>query len=189
MCLAGSWCVLFFSLSGCKLPTYVLPGFPALALVLGCYIAGSRWQRSMLTKTAAVLMTALFGLGHWWALPWYARYHSPMSRSSEVARLCGNPSTPVVCYPRNCDSVAFYLGRDDFRSYRSKETPSLVRFLREQRRTVILFTHRHSLESLREVLPPALHLTGVTPLSGSWKKGVRPELCYMGVVERREQNP
>ena len=29
--LAGGWCVLFFTLSECKLPTYVLPAFPPLA--------------------------------------------------------------------------------------------------------------------------------------------------------------
>jgi len=32
--LAGGWCVLFFSLSSCKLPKCTLPAFPPLALVL-----------------------------------------------------------------------------------------------------------------------------------------------------------
>ena len=45
-----------------------------------------------------------------------------MSQAAEVERLCRDSNTPVVCYPRNCDSVAFYLKRDDLRSYRSKET-------------------------------------------------------------------
>ena len=30
--LTGLWCVLFFSLSGSKLPTYILPAFPPLCL-------------------------------------------------------------------------------------------------------------------------------------------------------------
>jgi dolichol-phosphate mannosyltransferase len=32
------WCVLFFSLAGCKRPGYVLPAMPLLALGLGCYL-------------------------------------------------------------------------------------------------------------------------------------------------------
>ncbi len=35
LCLAGTWILLFFSMSTCKLPTYVLPAFPILCLVLG----------------------------------------------------------------------------------------------------------------------------------------------------------
>ena len=110
-----------------------------------------------------------------------------MARADEVVYYCGDPSVPVICYPRNCDSVAFYVGRDDLRNYRSKDTPEMVRYLLEQPRTVILFTHRHSLEALREVLPKPLRLTGEVPLGGSWRKGsLKPEFCYMAVVEKQQ---
>jgi 4-amino-4-deoxy-L-arabinose transferase-like glycosyltransferase len=33
------WCLVFFSLSACKLPTYLLPAAPALALMLGHYLS------------------------------------------------------------------------------------------------------------------------------------------------------
>src|SRR5262249_32779329 len=36
--LWGGWCVLFFSLSRGKLPPYIVPALPALALVLGGYL-------------------------------------------------------------------------------------------------------------------------------------------------------
>jgi dolichol-phosphate mannosyltransferase len=36
--LAGSWCILFFSLSRGKLPLYILPALPAIALLLGAYL-------------------------------------------------------------------------------------------------------------------------------------------------------
>src|SRR5207244_13601430 len=78
--LAGGWCVLFFSLSGCKLPTYVLPAFPPLALALGYYLAGSRWAGSWYTTSVAGIMVVLLSLGHGIALPWYAWHHSPMGR-------------------------------------------------------------------------------------------------------------
>ena len=42
--LAGGWCVLFFTLSACKLPTYILPAFPPLALALGWFLTHSRWR-------------------------------------------------------------------------------------------------------------------------------------------------
>ena len=55
------------------------------------------------------------------------------------------PHTPVICYPRQAHSVAFYLGREDLPSYRSKEVHLLCRKLKEQPRTVVLLTHRSSL--------------------------------------------
>jgi 4-amino-4-deoxy-L-arabinose transferase-like glycosyltransferase len=188
MLLAGGWCVFFFSLSGCKLPTYVLPAFPFLALALGAYVAQSRWVQSRWTKGIIGLSFVLLAAGHYVIVPWYARFHSPMSRPDEVAKLCGDPAMPVVCYPRNCDSVAFYLGRDDLRSYRSKETHLLVGFMQQRPRTVVLFSHRHSLQGLEQAMTtmsPELHLTHITPLSGSWTKGFQTEFCYMAVVERR----
>jgi dolichol-phosphate mannosyltransferase len=36
--LAFAWSLLFFSASGCKRPTYILPVLPPLALALGCYL-------------------------------------------------------------------------------------------------------------------------------------------------------
>lgn len=44
--LALGWCVLFFSLSGCKRAGYILPAYPLLALTLGTYLANAApWRR------------------------------------------------------------------------------------------------------------------------------------------------
>jgi dolichol-phosphate mannosyltransferase len=44
--LALGWCVLFFSLSGCKRAGYILPAYPLLALTLGTYLANATpWRR------------------------------------------------------------------------------------------------------------------------------------------------
>jgi hypothetical protein len=185
--LAAGWCVLFFSLSGCKLPTYVLPAFPLLALALGYFVAESRWRESRLLKPAVGMAAVMLAVGHYGVIPRYAAFRSPMSNADEVVRVCGDPGTPVICYPRPCDSVGYYLGRDDLRTYRSKDTPELVRFLRRQPRTVILFTHRHSLNSLREVLPRSLCLTGEAALGGSFRGNLNPEWCYLAVVEPRAE--
>jgi 4-amino-4-deoxy-L-arabinose transferase-like glycosyltransferase len=173
--LAGGWCVLFFSLSGCKLPTYILPAFPPLALALGMYAAQSRWQHSPCLRSSAALAYAVMVFGHFVLVPWYAEFRSPMKHAAEVRQLCHDKTVPVVCYPRNVDSVAFYLGRDDLHSFRSKHTPQLVQHLLHQPRTVVLFGHRNSQESLRLQLPPQLHMTHTAPMG----------LCSLGIVERK----
>ncbi len=180
--LAGGWCVLFFSLSGCKLPTYVLPAFPSLALALGYYVTQSAWATSRWTRAVGVLAFGGLAVLHYGVVPWYADLHSPMSRAAEVRRYCDG--TPVVCYPRPCDSVAFYLGRADFRSFRSKETPALLNYLGQQPRMVLLFTHRHSPDGLRSVLPSGWRLTGMTPISKSWLSFSKTGYCHMAVLER-----
>jgi 4-amino-4-deoxy-L-arabinose transferase-like glycosyltransferase len=44
--LAFAWCVVFFSLSGCKRPGYILPALPLLALILGTFVThGLPWRR------------------------------------------------------------------------------------------------------------------------------------------------
>jgi 4-amino-4-deoxy-L-arabinose transferase-like glycosyltransferase len=173
--LAGGWCVFFFSLSGCKLPTYILPAFPPLCLALGCFVASRRWADRLVTRLFAGGAFFLLLAGHYVLVPWYARYHSPMNRPEQVEAYCSDRAVPVVCYPRSVDSAAFYLRRDDFRSYRSKETPALVAFLREHRRVAVLFSHRHSLAQLIQVLPPELEVTQSSPLG----------LCAMAVVEQK----
>jgi len=175
MLLAGSWCVFFFSLSGCKLPTYILPAFPPLCLALGSYVAASRWAASSVTRVVAGTAFLLLAAGHYVLVPWYAAYHSPMNRPDEVVAICDDRATPIVCYPRSVDSVAFYLGRDDFQSYRSKETPSLLAFLSTHERVAVLFSHRHSLAQLTQVLPPELGIVQSSPLG----------LCDMAVVQRK----
>jgi dolichol-phosphate mannosyltransferase len=68
--LAFVWCVVFFSLSGCKRPGYILPAFPLLALMLGTFVAHGlpwrnwatsmspqRWARRLALTTAAMGIT------------------------------------------------------------------------------------------------------------------------------------
>lgn len=72
--LSSLFCLVFFSLSGCKRPAYILPAMPPLALALGWYLhllvprprqrtdAGLRllWHwRSRMAQTAALLLLAL----------------------------------------------------------------------------------------------------------------------------------
>jgi hypothetical protein len=172
--LAGGWCVLFFSLSGSKLPTYILPAFPALSLALGCFLARTTWSRSRWTWGAVGVWWCLTLAGHLIFVPWYARIKSPMNEPDEMRAYCADPAVPVVCFPRHVDSVAFYVGRSDFRTFRSKELAELLEELDRNPRTVVLFGHRNSLKTLETRLPPHLSLTEANEMGP----------CDMAVVRR-----
>jgi 4-amino-4-deoxy-L-arabinose transferase-like glycosyltransferase len=184
---SGVWCVFFFTLSGSKLPTYVLPAFPLLALAIGYSLSLQTWRRRWPIKVAAMTAAGLLAGVHFIAIPRYALFHSPMQDAATVRAYCADPKVPVICYPRSCDSVAFYLERADFRSYRSKETADLLAYLETQKRTVLLFTHRHSPDFLRTVLPPHLELTELTPISCSWNRTRKTEYCYMGICRQARE--
>jgi 4-amino-4-deoxy-L-arabinose transferase-like glycosyltransferase len=69
--LWSAFIVFFFSLSGSKLPAYILPAFPAIALVLGHYLAEAptrrlAWMILPLALLAVVLTWVV------WHLPSYA---------------------------------------------------------------------------------------------------------------------
>jgi hypothetical protein len=189
--LAGGWCVLFFSMSSSKLPTYILPAFPLLCLAFGVY-AANRVPR----VTAALIAVAFVGLGllHYIGIPWYARVRSPMGEPENVVKYCGDPNQPIIGFPRSCDSVAFYLGRNDIRAARSKNSSELIQMLQQNPRTVVLFTHRHSLEAMRYVLPGDLRIVETVTFQrenevGNWFDVLSTEtpwgLCDLAVVERR----
>jgi 4-amino-4-deoxy-L-arabinose transferase-like glycosyltransferase len=191
--LAGGWCVLFFSLSGCKLPTYILPAFAPFSLALGAY-----WERTKrgFGKDGAILWgwAALLVASAYVLLPWYAAYRSPMGAPAATLReTCAEyPAAAIRCYPRPCDSVAFYLGRDDVPSTRSKFVHLFVQDLLSRERTIVLLTHNHSLEALKHALPPELRIVReesfrqrlpgpaiLTRLVGDTPWG----LCHLAVVE------
>lgn len=173
--LAAGWCVLFFSLSGSKLPTYIMPAFPPLALALGVYLAQSRWDRSTATRLLYLSAAALTLVAHWGAVPYVARIRSPMSNPQQMAEFCGDRNIAVLCFPRHVNSVAFYLGRCDFRTYRSKNLDLLLQELDKNERTIVLFGHRNSLATLRHFLPPHLHVARSAPMG----------LTDVALIERR----
>ena len=52
----------------------------------------------------------------------------------------------------------------------------MLAFLDKHPRVVLLFSHRHSIDTLRELLPPHLHMTQTAPLGP----------CEMAIIERCE---
>ena len=99
----------------------------------------------------------------------------------------------MFCFPRNVDSVAFYTGRSDLKSCRTKVSQELVEALIRQDRSVVLFTHRHSLETFKQVLPPQLRVTEATAVKHSGSGATFIDclvgdgpwgLCHVAVIER-----
>ena len=157
--LAGLWCMLFFSISGSKLPTYILPAFPPLCLALGEFIARSRWNLHWGTRGILATFALLLAAAHYVGVPWYARERSPMKQAEVVAKYVGDPNVTVVSYPRNVDSVAFYTGRNDITPIRTKDANKLILESHFRPRTVILFTHNHSLHGFKETIRGAVNCT------------------------------
>jgi 4-amino-4-deoxy-L-arabinose transferase-like glycosyltransferase len=193
--LCGGWCVFFFSMSGCKLPTYILPAFPCLALALGDFVVQTKWRNSWLPRFGVGFSAALLFFAFYVAIPWYARERSPMGRPELVAKYCADPEQPVYSFPRNCDSVAFYLGREDLISVRSKQSQVLIEDMLKHERSVVLFTHRHSLQTLKLVLPKQLKIVEEVSLrrhkTAQWVDRLAGDspwgLCDMAVIERIDE--
>ena len=156
--LSGLWCLFFFSCSGSKLPTYILPAFPPLCLALGEYVARTRWDTRWATRGIIGTFAAIIAFVHYVALPWYAFERSPMRDPELVNRYLNDPNVAVVTYPRHCGSVAFYSGRSDLHrvTLKPQETNRMISDSHFRPRTVILFTQDEGLEGFRETLRTAI---------------------------------
>jgi 4-amino-4-deoxy-L-arabinose transferase-like glycosyltransferase len=195
--LAGAWCVLFFSCSGSKLPTYILPAYPFLCLAIGEFVARSRWDRAGSTRIMVAAAAALVLFAHHYAMPWYAQERSPFGRPELVERYVDDPETAVVCFPRNCDSVAFYTDRADLRNVRTKDVNQMFVDCHHRPRTVILFTHRESFAGFKSTLPPSLAIVESQTLRRGYGNAILDRLfgstpwglCDVAVVKPLYQVP
>lgn len=154
--LSALWCIAFFSISGSKLPTYILPAYPPLCLALGEFVARTRWNNSWLTRGLIGTFAVLLGVVHYVAVPWYAKERSPMGRPELVTEYIDDPTATVVTYPRELSSVAFYTGRRDITPVRTKDANRMIVESHFRPKTVILFTHDHSLHGFKETLRGAV---------------------------------
>lgn len=146
-------CLGFFSLSGCKLPTYILPSLAPLALVLG---AQSSTVSTGVVRVVFAIALPFCLLGYGMVLPWYASLRDPLACRAAwnlVDDALAGGTTRVVCYPRPCHAASLRLNRNDIPSFRSKDFDAFRADLMSRPRTIVLCTHRHSLEGLKQLLP------------------------------------
>lgn len=162
--LAGGWCVFFFSCSGSKLPTYVLPAYPFLCLAAGEFVARTNWNVAWRTRVLVGGAAACMVFANYVFMPWYAKERSPYGNPELVERFVADHDVPVVCFPRNCDSLAFYHDRSDMRNVRTKSVNQLMVDCHHRPRTVILFTHHDSMIGFKNALPPSLEIVETTTM-------------------------
>jgi dolichol-phosphate mannosyltransferase len=109
--LAFAWCVLFFSLSGCKRAGYILPALPLLALILGTFLThGLPWQRWMEASPALAqrhghawarrLATATFGMAAIISIAMALSNLWPWSAASIACLLFAGGGAAVVGAPK-----------------------------------------------------------------------------------------
>ena len=185
--LCGAWALFFFSCSGSKLPTYVMPAFPPLCLALGEMLARSgRLDRLSTRLVFVVCYLTMAGL-QFGFVPWYAQLRSPLRDPARVLPYVQDPAVPVVTYPRHVDSVAVAAGRADFVQVRSKDMNQMLVDCHFRPKTVVLFTHDHSFRAFVDALPPSLrvaeHVDYRRATAGDKLAGLTPwGLCDLAVV-------
>jgi hypothetical protein len=153
--LAGLWCLAFFSASGCKRPSYILPAMPPLALALGCYVdAACLWGRIRLARWACAAATTFLVLAGaaQWLLPAYAGKYSLRDQIVPHSGECAGP-VPVMCFPHGWDAVSFYLQRSDVRVFRRGQLVDMVTALGQRPRSLVVVKSDASLKSFQKALP------------------------------------
>jgi hypothetical protein len=121
-------------------------------------------------------MASLVLFVHHYGMPWYAKERSPFGRPELVERFVDDPGTTVICFPRNCDSLAFYSDRADLRNVRTKDVNQMIVDCHHRPRTVILFTHQQSLKGFQQTLPPSLGIVETATLRRKYGNAVLDKL-------------
>lgn len=158
--ITGCWCVLFFSLSGCKRAAYVLPAFGPLAVALGHQLrkASADTGRTFLCAASSkmgkiacsTLLVLLAG-----TLFWLPAYHAHFGMREALTPVRQMPNIPVYSYPRTWDSVAFYTGQPR-RGYAGSALDELIAQLEREETAWLIVRRRDGLRTLMERWPGRL---------------------------------
>src|SRR5262249_46371130 len=133
-----AWCLVFFSLAGCKRNGYLLPMMPLWAAVLGTFLAPYLRDvspaRLRLARASAALLFLVLLVAVLERLPGSHRRSALRGggrRHSEAPA-----GIPVVCSPRRWDSISFYLARADVRVFAAAERDELLAELARHERVL-----------------------------------------------------
>jgi dolichol-phosphate mannosyltransferase len=112
-------------------------------------------------------------------LPGYTRKFSLRGQVRPQAKRSADPRVPVICYPHRWDSVSFYLGRNDVRTYAPERRAQLIADLRAQPETILFIKSDRSLEELLHDLPASLEFVQLE----------KSEIVTAGIVRPRPEVP
>lgn len=168
--IAGVGCLAFFSASGCKRPSYMLPAMPPLALALGCYVDAAcrlgqmRFAHWLGSATAMFLL--LFAAAEC-VLPVYAGWYSLRDQLLPHVAQADAKGAAVMCYPHGWDAVPFYLQRGDVRVFRPNQLADMMSALERQPCSLVIVKTDDSLKQFIEALPESLEF-----VRSSWEPTV-----------------
>lgn len=99
----GAWATIvlvLFSLSGAKLPNYILPALPPLAMLVGMYYASTvkaaRIPRAAFMMSSwGVLVALMLNVGMWW---YYERAPKPHKAVHDLARIARDSGETVTVF-------------------------------------------------------------------------------------------
>ncbi len=160
--LALGWCVLFFSMSGCKRAVYILPALPWLSICLGFCCRSAVWHAlawrpsRWMTRAMAGVVFGVLLAGVYLLLPSDQRR---FALRGQVRRHLGT-ETEVFCYPKRWDGVTFYLQRTDVHVFTTEQRSEFIAAL-QKLPEALLFVKRPALAELMSELPPSLELVPV----------------------------
>jgi hypothetical protein len=164
--------VSFFTLSNGKLPTYVLPAFPAIAFLLGGYLdrilfqptLAVFWQRvCMVVRRPVLLCLAITWLLRIVAVavvsqnvvPAFSLLRRPLNQPQEIVDLLRDENNTVACCVPNWNSIQFALDRDNVWNFDGRGPAELRRFLLGEKRTVLVIAPDLHPNLVRQLVPPS----------------------------------
>lgn len=113
----------------------------------GLGLAGSWAGCAIVTFTFLLLCVHIL-------LPGYYRKFSLRAQAQSFHD--ADPAIPVICHPHHCNSVSFYLGRREVRSYSRDERERLIIDLQCRPETIVFVKTGSVLDDFLSVLPDSL---------------------------------
>ncbi len=153
----------------------------AIVMLVTAGIAWSVYRSHRRTPTGSWIGcgVATFGLlllAVHWVLPGYYRKFSLRTQVRSTRNAAHREQIPVICYPHAWDSIRFYLGRQDVRTYGPDECDRLIADLQGVPETVVFVKSGPALDDLLRRLPASVEFV---PTS-------RGEIATAGVVRPRD---
>jgi 4-amino-4-deoxy-L-arabinose transferase-like glycosyltransferase len=161
--LACGWCVVFFSLSGCKRAVYILPALPWLGACLGYGVCMPTLRVGMapllkqktLAASASVVFVLLF-VGVYVLLP---GYHRRFAMRGQIRRH-QEAAMKVFSYPKRWDSVSYYLQQNAVRVFTADRRAELIAALQAESES-LLFVKNAALPEILRDLPASMEFVEV----------------------------
>jgi 4-amino-4-deoxy-L-arabinose transferase-like glycosyltransferase len=144
-------------LSGLVKPVGCLIIVSLLVGALGWFVSWGRRQTWSGSWAACAVSTfALLFLALQIVLPGYHRRFSVRAQVRSLMATSNHRVIPVICYPHYCDSVSFYLGRQDVRPYGAADRARLIEDLKGCPESLAFVKSGRPLQELLTSLPDAI---------------------------------